>query len=760
MTSTYTSNQGIEKPATGDQSGTWGGTVNTNMDIIDRAISGVGALTLTGSTTTLTTTDGTLTDGMYRVLVLGDGGDLGSDNTLTISPNDQDKAYLVYNNLTANRNAIFSQGTGANATVANGATAWIYADGAGSGAAVRIAMLSTEISDQDGDTKIQVEEGGDDDDTIRFDTGGSERMRLNSSGTLEILTDGAAINFGADQDVTITHDADDGLFLKSAATGDDNPFLLTIQTGETDIGDNDVLGKIAFQAPDEAAGTDAILVAAGIQAVAEGDFSSSSNATSLELMTGSSGAATTKVYIDSTGNVGIGESSPSSYYGDTKLVLSHTTSGENAAITLRSATDGYGTLAFADTNSGNGRFAGYVQYNHNTDILLLGIAESAEVRLSATALYPSTADGTALGSATHEWSDLFLADSSVINFGADQDVTLTHNPDVGLTLNGVMAATTFEPTGDTAAGDNAAIGYTASEGIIVCGQGSSYDVTVKNDADSTVCYVPTGGINMNFAGHILVNTTSDAGYIVCKASTDSNLIVLEDNASGAQYGTMSIRMDNSAGTGMGIKINRQSSDGNLIVFAHAGSTEGTISVSGATVTYGTFTGAHDGQWGTGESPDVEPSVGTLISTVDEPFERVIVESEEVVEEDGKDPVTRMKRRRLGPSDSIESGETVVDLPKAQLTKVKITDTQADNRVYGVFGNTNVETGDSNIHALGTSMVRVIGAVAGGDLIQSSATPGVAEKQSDDVIRSSTVGKVSRAVAGVGERLVPCTMYCG
>ena len=41
MTSTYTSNSGIEKPGTGDQSGTWGGTVNTNMDIIDRAISGV-----------------------------------------------------------------------------------------------------------------------------------------------------------------------------------------------------------------------------------------------------------------------------------------------------------------------------------------------------------------------------------------------------------------------------------------------------------------------------------------------------------------------------------------------------------------------------------------------------------------------------------------------------------------------------------------------------------------------------------------------
>ena len=152
MASTYTANQGIEKMDTGDQSGTWGGTVNTNMDIIDRAISGVGALTLTGSTTTLTTTDGTLTDGMYRVLVLGDGGDLGSDNTITLSPNDQDKAYLVYNNLSANRNAIFTQGTGANATVENGETAWIYADGGGSGAIVRTAVSSTKLLDQDGDT--------------------------------------------------------------------------------------------------------------------------------------------------------------------------------------------------------------------------------------------------------------------------------------------------------------------------------------------------------------------------------------------------------------------------------------------------------------------------------------------------------------------------------------------------------------------------------------------------------------------------------
>jgi hypothetical protein len=220
MTSSYTLNQGIEKPATGDQSGTWGATVNTNMDIIDRVVSGVGALTLTGSTTTLTTTDGTLTDGMYRVLVLGDGGDLGSNNTITISPNDQDKLYLVYNNLTANRSAIFTQGSGDNATVENGETAWIYADGAGSGAAVRVATSSTKLLDQDGDTGIQVEEGGDDDDTIRFDVAGAEDFTMTANtftaaaSSIVALDDGAV----ATPSLTTTGDLNTGVYFPAADT--------------------------------------------------------------------------------------------------------------------------------------------------------------------------------------------------------------------------------------------------------------------------------------------------------------------------------------------------------------------------------------------------------------------------------------------------------------------------------------------------------------------------------------------------------------
>lgn len=127
MPSTYTSRTGIELIATGEQSGTWGDTTNTNLQIVDRALNGVGTITLSGTTHTLTTTDGTLTDGMYKLLVLA--GSPSGTNTITISPNDQEKIYLIYNN--SGQSAVFTQGSGGNVTVPNGETKIIYADGAG-----------------------------------------------------------------------------------------------------------------------------------------------------------------------------------------------------------------------------------------------------------------------------------------------------------------------------------------------------------------------------------------------------------------------------------------------------------------------------------------------------------------------------------------------------------------------------------------------------------------------------------------------------
>ena len=117
------------------------------------------------------------------------------------------------------------------------------------------------------------------------------------------LADGGIVYFGNDQDIRLTHNADKGLIIKHSATSDDKPVILTLQTGETDLAANDVIGKVEFQAPDEGTGTDAILVSAAIQAKAEGDHSASSNATSLEFMTGASEAATAKVRITSAGHM-------------------------------------------------------------------------------------------------------------------------------------------------------------------------------------------------------------------------------------------------------------------------------------------------------------------------------------------------------------------------------------------------------------------------------------------------------------------------
>ena len=132
MPSTYTANSGIELPANGEQSSTWGSTVNDNMEIIDRLTNGVGSITLSGTTHTLTTSDGTVSDGQYKVLVLG--GSPSGTNTVTVSPNNGQHIYIVKNG--SGQTATFTQGSGANVSVLANTTKIIYCDGAGSGAAV------------------------------------------------------------------------------------------------------------------------------------------------------------------------------------------------------------------------------------------------------------------------------------------------------------------------------------------------------------------------------------------------------------------------------------------------------------------------------------------------------------------------------------------------------------------------------------------------------------------------------------------------
>ena len=140
MASTYAVNTGIELIADGEQSGTWGDTTNTNLQIVDRLTSGVGSIALSGTTHTLSTSDGALSEGQYKVLVFG--GSPSGTNTVTVTPNDQSKQYFIVNN--SGQSVIISQGSGSNVTVVDGSTDIIYCDGAGSGSAV--VSLSSNLS--------------------------------------------------------------------------------------------------------------------------------------------------------------------------------------------------------------------------------------------------------------------------------------------------------------------------------------------------------------------------------------------------------------------------------------------------------------------------------------------------------------------------------------------------------------------------------------------------------------------------------------
>lgn len=147
MASTWTTNIAIEKIADGEKTDTWGQITNRNFDIVDRATSGVGTIDLSssGAAHTLYTTDGTtgdaLSDGMYRVLVLSGATE---DCTITVSPNDAAKFYLVDND--SGYDVTFSQGTGANVTISNGATGVIYCNGAGAAAAVKAIIDETTLT--------------------------------------------------------------------------------------------------------------------------------------------------------------------------------------------------------------------------------------------------------------------------------------------------------------------------------------------------------------------------------------------------------------------------------------------------------------------------------------------------------------------------------------------------------------------------------------------------------------------------------------
>ena len=233
----------------------------------------------------------------------------------------------------------------------------------------------------------------------------------------------------------------------------------------------------------------------------------------------------------------------------------------SGAITSTGDITAAGTLlATGDTAAGDDAAMGYTSaegliltgQGSTNDVTIKNDADADVIEIPTGTTQVDMAGDVTVG------DDLTLkSDAAILGFGADTDTTLTHVADTGVLLNstrkiqfndasqfihgssatvlslgatdeidltataidingnvdvsgtstlasvdvtGVATAATFEPDGDTSAGDNAAIGYTAAEGLILTGQGSTNDVTIKNDADADVIEIPTGTQNVTMQG--------------------------------------------------------------------------------------------------------------------------------------------------------------------------------------------------------------------------------------------------------------------
>jgi len=216
MASTYVNDLRLNELATGDGSGTWGTTTNTNLELIAEGLSfGTEGITTNADTHTSTVADGA-TD-PARSMFIKYTGTLDSACTITIAPNTLSRVHFIENGTSGSQNIIISQGSGANVTIPPGDVKVVYLDGAGSGAAVVDAFASLSVVD----LKVQ------DDLTVTGD--------VSIGDDLTLASDSAVLNFGADSDINITHVHNTGLTTNGDfSVGDD--LLLNSDSAVLSIG--------------------------------------------------------------------------------------------------------------------------------------------------------------------------------------------------------------------------------------------------------------------------------------------------------------------------------------------------------------------------------------------------------------------------------------------------------------------------------------------------------------------------------------------
>jgi len=539
MASSYINNLRLAEMATGDASGTWGTVTNTNLTLIADALGFQSFTVANANEDDLIIPDGTETNNeAISLYVKLTGGNQAA--TITLGPNTVKKLWIIENS--TSHVMTLSQGTGDNVILASGVTKMVYANGTGSGASVVDALVGLEVG-----TTLYIKNAatGDDSTAQLFlqtaeadiqanDVLGSINFQAPNEGTgTDAITAAARIQAISEGDFSASNNAtslefrtassgavgtaaqggrvrltsDANLIVKDMTTADGSSPTITLQTGDTDIAANDILGSINFQAPDEAAGTDAIAVAASIQAVSEGDFSSSSNASSIKFTTASSAAS-------AIGGTDGGEMS----------LLS------NGALLIRDKrTNGAPTLALqsgrTDVSDGN---------------VLAGIEMYAPVEASGT-------DAILVGAAIKAIADAdFSSSSNATSLQFQTGASATATTRFAIASDGSLSTPTLG-TG------NVRFGVNAGNSIVSGGNNN----TVVGDEAGT--QISTGDVN-TFVGYQSGDATTTSGNNVGVGYASLTTNILSSKNVGLGVNALKTHDLGSAGEGFNVAVGHNASE--------------------------------------------------------------------------------------------------------------------------------------------------------------------------------------------------------
>jgi hypothetical protein len=316
----------------------------------------------------------------------------------------------------------------------------------------------------------------------------------------------------------------------------------------------------------------------------------------------------------------------------------------------------------------------------------------------------------------------------------------------------------------------------------------STDASVLNlyrDDTGSAQIASTGGI-FTFAtgGDTAFAGLSEAMRIDSSGNVFIGKTALSNSTQGVtigQDGQLNCVIAAAGGASQAIFVNRQDADGTLILFRQANATEGSISVSGATVSYNGFTGSHWSRFIDESKPDVLR--GTVLESLDQMTDWYNLEFIDSENNKQKEPYALKANDKEGDiitydwntKKQDEEGNDIIDQVQATIVKEvdvkhvmsKISDTSEAKNVYGVFShwdNDDLINNDFYVASVGSYVVRIkVGqTVSKGDLLQSNGD-GTAKVQADDIIRASTFAKVlSNTVIETyedGSFIVPCSLMC-